>query len=173
MKKLLSLALALVVTPSLVLASQLGTDGFIKVESIKGDSQYRNAKSFDKVQGIRGSWTNQDLPELRRLSGGMSKGQVRDALDSESVNYSSGWRGKQWQHAYNFQTGDQLGTHNICIVKIDFNDGVAQSLSFKNVNLNKIGSTVEVCEPTMPVGKSTETIIIREVQPLGDVKIKG
>lgn len=170
-KQLIALCIAAVSFPAF--ASAIGSDGFIKVQSIKGDSQYRNAKSFDDVQGIRGSWTNADLPELRRLQPGMSKGQIRDALDSESVNYSSGFRGKQWQHAYNFQTGQQLGEHNICIVRIDFDNGVAQKLAFKNVNKNAIGPTVDVCEPQMPVGQSTETIIIREVQPLGDVKIKG
>mgnify|MGYP003592382756 CR=1 FL=1 len=170
-KQLIALCIAAVSVPAF--ASAIGSDGFIKVQSIKGDSQYRNAKSFDGVQGIRGSWTNADLPELRRLQPGMSKGQIRDALDSESVNYSSGFRGKQWQHAYNFQENQQLGTHNICIVKIDFDNGIARQLSFKNVGKNLIGPTVDVCEPQMPVGQSTETIIIREVQPLGDVKIKG
>ena len=172
MKKITSVvALALVSTA--VMAASVGSDGFIKVDTIKGDSQYRNTQSFSGNQGIRGSWTTPDLPELRRLQPGMSKGQIRDALDSESVNYASGWRGKQWQHAYNYQENQQLGVHNICIVKIDFDNGVARQLSFKNVGKNLTGSTVEVCEPQMPKGQSTETIIIREIQALPDVKIKG
>ena len=170
MKKLFVTALAMICS-GVSFAGPIGEDGFIKVESIKGDSQYRNSKAFDDVQGIRGSWTNADLPELRRLQPGMSKGQIRDALDSESVNYSSGWRGKQWQHAYNFQEGKQVGVHNVCIVKIDFDKGVAKQLQFKNVGLNKIGNTVEVCNPQKPQDK--ETVIIREIQQLGDYKIRG
>lgn len=170
MKKMFLTAMAMVLSGG-VFAGSIGSDGFVKVESIKGDSQYKNSSKFDNVQGIRGSWTNSDLPELRRLQPGMSKGQVRDALDSESVNYSSGFRGKQWQHAYNFQTGDALGTHNICIVKIEFDNGVAKQLQFKNVGLNKIGNTVDVCEPQKP--QSKETIIIREVEQLGNYKIQG
>lgn len=172
MKKITSVvALALVSTA--VMAASVGSDGFIKVDTIKGDSQYRNAQSFSGNQGIRGSWTTPDLPELRRLQPGMSKGQIRDALDSESVNYASGWSGKEWQQAYNYQENQIEGVHNVCIAKIEFDRGIVKQLSFKNVGKNRIGSTVAVCEPAVAAGKNTETIIIREVAPLPDVKIKG
>ena len=71
MKKLFVTALAMICS-GVSFAGQIGEDGFIKVETIKGDSQYRNSKAFDNVQGIRGSWTNADLPELRRLQPGIS-----------------------------------------------------------------------------------------------------
>lgn len=159
MKKLFALAVAVVSVPAF--AATIGSDGFIKVDTIKGDSQYRNAQSFSGNQGIRGSWTNKDLPELRRLQRGMSKGQIRDALDSESVNYSSGWRGDEWQHAYNYQAGSQDGEHNICIVRVEFDKGVAKDLEFKHVNSDTIGSDVSVCKPELPKGETK--VIIREV----------
>lgn len=171
MKKLFALAVAVLSVPAF--AATIGSDGFVKVETIKGDSQYRNAKGNSGVQGIRGDWTTPDLHELRALQVGMSKGQVRDVLGSESINYSSGWRGKEWQQAYNYQENQIEGVHNVCIAKIEFDRGIVKQLSFKNVGKNRIGSTVAVCEPAVVAGKNTETIIIREVQPLGDVKIKG
>ena len=159
MKKLFVIAIAAAMYSTAFADSSIGPDGFIKVEAIKGDSQYNNR--VKDVQGIKGSWTNKDLPELRRLQRGMSKGQIRDALDSESVNYSSGWRGDEWQHAYNYQAGSQDGEHNICIVRVEFDKGVAKDLEFKHVNSDTIGSDVSVCKPELPKGETK--VIIREV----------
>lgn len=151
--------LALILSATMAFAGKIGDDGFIKIEAIKGDSQYKNASRFDDQENIRGSWTTDDLKELRSLKPGMSKGQVRDALNSESVNYSSGWRGKEWQHAYNYQTGENKAEHHICVVKADFKRGIAEKFTFKHVNTGRIGITPDVCtDPKKP------QVIIQEIE---------
>lgn len=150
---LLAAVMTLVTAPAF--ASRIGDDGFVKLERIKGDSQYKN-----QTQEVKGSWTTRQLKELRSLNTGMSRGQVRDTLNSESVNYSSGWRGNEWQHAYNYMSGFQGNEHHVCVVRARFEKGVVKELAFKHQNTGNIGDTPDVCEVE---GPSVKEVIIREV----------